>query len=108
MEDSMKDDQETIAAVRAMRAEHARAAAYYAYRAQQARAASRHTEAARWTDEYCHAVASCRRLGKVIHGDPPTVDQAGAAGPPSAADPRVHRFGPVGPEGDIPTTGAAA
>jgi hypothetical protein len=103
-----KDDHHTIAAVRAMRAEHARAAAYYAHRAQEARAASRHTEAARWTDEYRHAVASCRRLGEMIHGGPPALDQAGAADPPSVGDPTVLRLPPVGPEGDVPTTGAAA
>jgi hypothetical protein len=108
MEHSMTEDHQTIAAVRAMRAEHARAAAYYAHRAQQARAASRHTEAVRWTDEYRHAVASCRRLGKIIHGGPPAVDQVGAPDPPSTGDPTVLRFGPVGPEDDIPTTGAAA
>jgi len=103
-----KDDHQTIAAVRAMRAEHARAAAYYAYRAQQARAASHHTEAARWTDAYRHAVASCRLLGEMIHGGTPAVDQAGAADPASAGDSTVLRFAPVGPEGETPTTGAAA
>jgi hypothetical protein len=101
-------DHQTIATARAMRAEHARAAAYYAHRAQQARAASHHTEAARWTDDYRHAVASCRLLGEMIHGETLAVDQAGGADPPSASDPTVLRFRSVGPEGNTPTTGAAA
>lgn len=102
------DDHQRIAAAREMRAEQGRAAAYYAHRAQQARAASHHTEAARWTDDYRHAVASCWLLDEMIHGGTPGVDQAGATDPPSASDPTVLRFPSVGPEGDMPTTGPAA
>jgi hypothetical protein len=109
MAHSMKNnDHRTIAAIRALRAEQARAAAYYAHRAQEARAASRHIEAARWTNNYRHAVASCRRLGEMIHGGTAAVEESGPVDPRSAVAPTVLRRASLGPEGDIPTTGAAA
>ena len=60
------DREQTIARIRVVRAEHARAAQFYANRAQQARAAARYSAVARWTDEYRRSAARCRLLGEMI------------------------------------------
>jgi hypothetical protein len=63
------DREQTIARVRAVRAEHALAAAFYANRVERARATSRYSDVARWTDEYHRSVARCRLLGEMIRDD---------------------------------------
>ena len=60
------DREQTIARIREVRAEHARAAQFYANRAQQARGSVRYGAVARWTDEYRRSAARCRLLGEMI------------------------------------------
>jgi hypothetical protein len=63
------NSEQTIARVRAIRAEHAMAAARYANRVEKARATARYAAAARWTDEYRRSTLSCRRLGEFIRSE---------------------------------------
>jgi hypothetical protein len=63
------DRDQTIARVRAVRAEHARAAAFYANRVEQARAGARYSAVARWTTEYRRSAARCRVLGEMIRNE---------------------------------------
>jgi len=63
------DREQTVARIREVRAEHARAAAFYAHRVERARAKARYGEVARWTDEYRRSAARCRLLGEMIRSE---------------------------------------
>lgn len=91
---------ETIAKVRALRAEHAQAAAYQAYRVERARAAGHYIEAAHWAKEYRRSAARCRVLGEMLHA------RRAQVGGVQRANPERGSFVQAHPKEDIPAAGA--